>query len=67
MITKRGKHLEITYLVNPEQNDNAEKFKEAVLFIKNELGKNISLHITRYFPCHKLKIPPTSIEKLKEL
>ena len=51
----------------PGENDDAEKFRETVIWIRDNLGKDISLHINRYFPCHKLKNPPTPVEKIKEL
>ena len=66
-IAKNGNHLEIAYLVIPGENDDPEEFEKIVHWIKDELGQNISLHINRYFPCHKLSKPPTTIEKLKEL
>jgi pyruvate formate lyase activating enzyme len=65
-IRKSGKHLEITNLVIPELNDDTEKFREMIYWIKNELGKETILHLSRYFPRYKMKIPPTSEKKLEE-
>ncbi len=66
-IASNGNHLEIAYLVIPGENDDAVEFEKTVRWIKDELGDKIPLHINRYFPCHKLKNPPTSIEKIQEL
>ncbi len=59
-------HLEITTLVIPTLNDNAEEFENMVHWISAELGQNIPLHLSRYFPQHEMKIQPTSIEKLDQ-
>lgn len=66
-IAKHGNHLEIAYLVIPQENDDPEEFRKTMLWIKENLGDNISLHVNRYFPCYKLKTPPTSLEKIEEL
>ena len=66
-IASNGNHLEIAYLVIPGENDDAVEFEKTVRWIKEELGDNITLHINRYFPCHKLKNPPKPIEKIQEL
>ena len=66
-IVKSGKHLEIAYLVIPGENDDPGEFRKTIEWIKKELGDDISLHINRYFPCHKLQIPATPIESLRGL
>ncbi|HRW62210.1 MAG TPA: AmmeMemoRadiSam system radical SAM enzyme [Bacteroidales bacterium] len=66
-IVKAQKHLEITNLVIPTLNDNEHEFEQMVKWIKNKLGENIVLHISRYYPTYKLNIEPTSIEKLTDL
>jgi pyruvate formate lyase activating enzyme len=63
-IVARNKHLEITFLVIPGLNDKPEPFLEMIKWIKNELGQHIPFHISRYFPHHKRKTPPTPIETL---
>ncbi len=54
-----GKHLEITFLVIPTLNDSEEEFREMVDWISLELGPDIPLHLSRYFPAWKLSLPPT--------
>jgi pyruvate formate lyase activating enzyme len=66
-IIKAGKHLEITNLIIPGLNDNLETFEQMVIWIRENLGKNIVLHISKYYPTYKLKIEPTSIETMLEL
>ncbi len=66
-IAKSGKHLEITTLVIPGLNDNPEEFEQMVKWIKENLGKDVVLHISKYYPTYKLNIEPTSVEKMLEL
>ncbi|MDA3953620.1 MAG: AmmeMemoRadiSam system radical SAM enzyme [Bacteroidales bacterium] len=66
-IVKAGKHLEITNLVIPGLNDNPEEFEQMIIWISENLGKDIVLHISKYYPTYKLKIEPTSIETMLEL
>lgn len=66
-IAKAGNHLEVTNLVIPGFNDDEEKFGEMVKWIAGELGPQIPLHLSRYFPQYKLDVPPTPLEKLNRL
>ena len=59
-------HLEITHLVIPGLNDDRKQFREMVKWIAGELGKYTPLHISRYFPQHKLKTDPTPTETIFE-
>ena len=64
-IAKSNSHLEITTLVIPNLNDNEKEFEEMVKWIASELGEQIPLHLSRYFPQYKMQEPPTSIKKLE--
>ena len=66
-IVKAGKHLEITTLVIPGLNDNPKEFEQMVKWIKENLGKDVVLHISKYYPTYKLNIEPTSVEKMLKL
>lgn len=66
-IRKAGKHLEITFLVVPEWNDNDAEFRGMVSWISNELGEETVLHLSRYHPAFKLDLAPTSALKLQDL
>lgn len=66
-ILKAGKHLEITTLVIPGQNDNETEMEGQVKWIAEELGKNVPLHLSRYFPMYKRNDPTTPHSTLKKL
>ena len=66
-IVAAGKHLEITNLVIPTLNDDENEFEEMVKWISFSLGKDIVLHISRYYPTYQLTIKATSIEKMLKL
>lgn len=66
LIRTSGAHLEITFLLIPELNDDAEQFSNLVNWIHDELGSRTVLHISRYFPHYKLNIPATPISQLTE-
>jgi pyruvate formate lyase activating enzyme len=60
-IRKSGKHLEVTFLLIPSLNDDVRKFKSMVSWIRDELGKQTVLHISRYFPAYKSRVPKTAV------
>ena len=66
-IKESGKFLEITNLVIPTLNDDKKKFKEMVLWISKELGKDTVLHISRYHPMYKINIESTTPDTLFSL
>lgn len=64
LIKRSGKHLEITMLLIPGENDNLSDFRKMISFIKNNFGRAQVLHISRYFPNYKMKKSPTSLETI---
>ena len=34
-------------------------------WIYNNVGDKVPLHLSRYFPCYKMSLPPTPIETLR--
>jgi len=66
-IIKAGKHLEITNLVIPTLNDSEAEFENMCRWIAETLGKEIVLHISRYYPTYKMTIDQTSIDQMKLL
>jgi pyruvate formate lyase activating enzyme len=65
-----GKHLEVTTLIIPGQNDNEKEMENEAEWIAGELGKDIPLHLSRYFPMYKREDPatlPDTIKKLSEI
>lgn len=69
-IARSGKHLEITTLIIPGQNDSEKEMAAQTEWIAGELGRYVPFHLSRYFPMHKRNDPPTpkdTIEKLAEI
>ncbi len=58
-----GIHVEITNLVIPTLNDTGELFGELVDFVA-ELGPEVPLHFSAYFPNYKMTIEPTPLSSL---
>jgi len=67
LIAHSGKHLEIEYLVIPGLNDDAAEFDKMLKWYVSHLGKQVPLHINRYFPQFKMHRPPTPLSTLKSL
>lgn len=67
IIAPSNAHLEITNLVIPGLNDNENQFSEMIDWIATELGDEIPLHLSRYFPQHDMEIPPTPVSTLETL
>ncbi len=60
-----GCHVEVTTLVIPGKNDNAEDMRAEAAWLKS-LG-DIPLHLSRYFPRYECDIPMTPVETLGKL
>jgi pyruvate formate lyase activating enzyme len=59
--------LEITNLVIPTLNDDRSQISAMCRWIVQELGSDVPLHFSRFFPYYKLKdLPPTPIETLRD-
>ncbi len=57
--------LEITNLVIPTLNDDMKQIKEMCKWIIKNLGPDVPLHFSRFFPHYKLmNLPPTPLETL---
>jgi pyruvate formate lyase activating enzyme len=67
IISENGKHLEITNLIITGLNDDADVFEKMVKWIGEELGQNVPLHLSRYFPQYRLNNPPTPLKTLNHL
>lgn len=65
-VRKKGIHVELVNLMIPTKNDDFEVVKEMCLWIKNELGPDVPIHFTRFYPLYKLRnLPPTPVETLE--
>lgn len=58
--------LEITNLVIPTLNDDMKKIGEMSRWIVKNLGPDVPIHFSRFFPYYKLtNLPPTPVETLE--
>jgi len=53
-IRASGRHLEVTNLLIPGENDDEKDFRRMMVWIRDELGPGTVLHISRFFPTYKL-------------
>ncbi|WP_028830016.1 radical SAM protein [Proteocatella sphenisci] len=58
-----GVHVEVSTLIIGKINSDDETLIDIGEFIKN-INPDITLHISRYFPCYKMSEPPTEIETI---
>jgi len=67
IIKEEGVHLEIVNLVIPTLNDNPKDIEDMCHWLRDNLGEEVPLHFSRFFPTYKLlKLPPTPIETLEK-
>lgn len=58
-------HLEIINLIIPTLNDQPEQIRQLARWLKANLGSDIPLHFSRFFPQYKMQhLPPTSLTTL---
>ncbi|MFH1714858.1 MAG: AmmeMemoRadiSam system radical SAM enzyme [Elusimicrobiota bacterium] len=68
ILKEEGVWLEITTLVVPGYNDDPDNLKEMFRWVKNNLGPDVPLHLSRFQPMYKLKnVSPTPLETLEKL
>ncbi|MBQ2657621.1 MAG: AmmeMemoRadiSam system radical SAM enzyme [Erysipelotrichaceae bacterium] len=62
-------HVELTTLIIPGENDSVEEMREISKWIASlENGRNIPLHVSRFFPCfHMTDREATDVKKVYEL
>lgn len=64
-LKNRGIWQELTNLVVPTFNDATEDIEKLCQWCLDNLGKDVPLHFSRFWPMHKLKnLPPTPVETL---
>jgi pyruvate formate lyase activating enzyme len=65
VLKDEGVWIEITNLVIPTHNDDMKKVLQMCKWIVKELGPDVPIHFSRFFPHYKLKnLPPTPFETL---
>jgi len=66
IVREEGVHLEIVNLVVPTLNDDPEMIRAMCQWIKANLGNDVPLHFTRFFPNYRLThLPPTPVTTLE--
>jgi len=64
---KKGVWIELTNLIIPGLNDSDEDINKLVDWVKKNLGSDVPLHFTAFYPTYKmLNLPKTSIEILRK-
>lgn len=58
-------HLEITTLLVTGLNDDPEEVERLASWVAG-IDRKIPLHLTRYFPAFRLKLPPTPLQRLEK-
>jgi len=64
--SKKGAWVELTTLVIPNINDNEKCLKGVARRIHDEVGGNTPWHVSRYYPHHEMKNPPTPVKILEK-
>jgi len=61
-----GVWLEITYLIIPTINDSKKEIKEMTSWVLNNLGDEVPIHFSRFYPTYKLEnLPGTPLETVE--
>ncbi|MBW2973235.1 AmmeMemoRadiSam system radical SAM enzyme [Candidatus Woesearchaeota archaeon] len=64
---KKNVWLELTNLIIPTLNDDTAKLKEMCAWIKENIGADVPLHFSAFYPSYKLEdLPPTSAATLMD-
>ncbi|MFH1753351.1 MAG: AmmeMemoRadiSam system radical SAM enzyme [Candidatus Omnitrophota bacterium] len=62
-----GMWIEITNLIVPTLNDDLSKIRKMAVWIRENVGKDVPLHFSRFWPMYKLKnLPPTPVATLEK-
>ena len=66
-IYEKGVWLEITNLIVPGMNDSLYDIRTLISWIKNNLGVDVPVHFSAFYPCYKMtEKPSTNPEILKK-
>jgi pyruvate formate lyase activating enzyme len=65
ILKRNGVWLEITNLVVPTLNDDLRQIRQMCIWIKENLGADVPVHFSRFWPQYKLThLSPTPVETL---
>ncbi len=66
-LKREGMWTEIVYLIVPTLNDSDQEIREMCAWVKQELGLDVPVHFSRFYPQYKLRnLPPTPISTLEK-
>lgn len=66
VLKKTGIWFEIVVLIVPGLNDSEDEFKKMCNWIFSELGADVPVHFSRFYPMYLLKnLPPTPVSTLE--
>jgi pyruvate formate lyase activating enzyme len=61
----KGVHVEVINLIIPTLNDSQDDIRKLAKWVRTNLGSDIPLHFSRFFPQYKMQhLPPTPLETL---
>ena len=63
-IAKSGRHLELTFLIIPDHNDDEKEWQDMIKWISDYCGRGTILHVSRYYPYYKMDKPPTPLSTI---
>ncbi|MCX7598688.1 MAG: AmmeMemoRadiSam system radical SAM enzyme, partial [Armatimonadetes bacterium] len=67
LLKRRGMWTEIVYLVIPTLNDSAAEIEATCRWVRDNLGRDVPVHFTRFYPQYQLKhLPPTPLATLEQ-
>jgi pyruvate formate lyase activating enzyme len=71
ILVKHKVWLEITNLIIPTLNDSMPEIEQMARWISEELGRDVPLHFSRFFPLYKLEnlkpTPESTLENAKQI
>jgi len=57
---RRGVHVEIAFLVIPDLNDSPEEMRAMARHLVDNLGPDVPLHLSRFYPAYKYRFKPAT-------
>jgi len=68
---KRGVHVEVTFLIIPETNDDPNETRRMSRYLVDKMGPDVPLHLSRFYPQYKFShlssTPVKTLLKAREI